>query len=240
MNTSTQRLLVWLGFAFAPLFLLGFGVIAGFIPPPSPGESAAEVAQRFVEDRDRIRIGMWVVTGAAALLACFVTAISLQLRRIEGAPAPLATLQAISGALIVLEFIFPQMVWQTAAYRAGRSAETIQTLNDFAWLAYLGVVSTLLIQLFAISLAILRDPRPEPVFPRWVAYVSIWCGFGVSGGSLVVFTQSGPFAWNGVIAWWLLAVAFFTWMVTMTWALLRAIRQEELEAAAPPAATNRG
>ena len=95
MDTGSQRLLVWLGFAFMPLFFVGFGVIAGFIPPPSPGDSAAEIAQMFDEDRDRIRVGMWVITGAAALLACFVTAISMQLRRIDPS---LAVLQALSRA----------------------------------------------------------------------------------------------------------------------------------------------
>lgn len=223
--------MVWMGFAFMPLFLLGFGVIAGFIPPPSPGDSAEEVARMFDDDRTRIRIGMWVTTAAAALLACFVTAISLQLRRMEGpGVGPLATLQAVSGALVVLEFIFPQMAWQTAAYRSERSPETIQMLNDIAWLCYLGVVSTFLLQCFAIVLATFRDTRADPVFPRWMAYVTIWSALGVSGGSMVVFTRSGPFAWNGVIAWWLLVVAFFVWMVATTWALLRAIRQEEREA----------
>jgi hypothetical protein len=92
------------------------------------------------------------------------------------------------------------------------------------------VVSTFLFQLLAISLATFREKREQPVFPRWVAYVNIWSGFGVAGGSLVVFTQTGPFAWNGIIAFWLLVVAFFIWMVVMAWALLRAIAQEEATA----------
>jgi hypothetical protein len=31
-------------------------------------------------------------------------------------------------------------------------------------------------------------------------------------------------AWNGILAWWLLCVSFFVWMVAMTWLMLRASR----------------
>jgi hypothetical protein len=31
-------------------------------------------------------------------------------------------------------------------------------------------------------------------------------------------------AWNGILAWWVLCVSFFVWMVTMTWLMLRASR----------------
>lgn len=233
MNTSTQRLCTWLGLAFIPLFLIGFGAIAGFIPPPSPGDSAEQVARMFDADRDRIRIGMWITTGASALLACFFASITVQLRRIEGERAPLATTQAIAGACAVLEFIFPLLVWQTAAYRSGRSAESVQLLNDLAWLPFLGIISTYLVQVFAIAVVILRDKSASPVFPRWAAYLNIWAGFGVASGSLVVFTQTGPFAWNGILAFWLLVVAFFVWMAAMGALLLRAIRSEDLVAAAP-------
>jgi hypothetical protein len=218
---------VWLGAAFAPVFFVGFWVIAGFIPPPSPGHSAEQVARMFADDRNRIRIGLWVTTGASPLLAFFVAAISNQLRRAEGPRGPMATVQAISGALIVLEFLFPLLVWQTAAYRTERSAESIQLLNDLAWLPFVGIVGTFMVQALVIGIVILRDDRANPVFPRWIAYVNFWAALGVAGGSMVVFVHDGPLAWNGIIAWWLLLVAFFVWMVTMIWALLRAISAED-------------
>jgi hypothetical protein len=94
---------------------------------------------------------------------------------------------------------------------------------------YMGVVCTAMMQMILCGIAVLSDRRAEPLVPRWVAFVCFWAALGVSGGSFCVFTQSGPLAWNGLIAFWLLAVSFFIWMLTMSWAMLRASRRVECE-----------
>ena len=227
MTERQQRFCVWAGFAFAPIFAIGFWAIAGFIPPPSPSMDAAAVAQMFAENRNRIRIGIWIATAAAPLLAFYVAALTYQVRRIAGSDSPLATAQTIAGSCLILEFLFPQLVWQTAAYRSERSAEMVQMLNDLAWLPYVGIVGTAMAQMAIIAIAVLQDRRSEPLLPRWSAYVCIWAALGVCSGSLVVFTKTGPLAWNGLLSWYLLCVAFFTWMVTMTWLMLRASRRAD-------------
>jgi len=235
MTEQQQRLCVWTGIGFAPLFLIGFGIVAGFIPPPSPGMSAAEVKQMFLDERDRIRVGIWIATAAAPLLAFYVAALTHQIRRIAGPHSPLASAQLIAGSCLILEFIFPQLVWQTAAYRAERDAATVQMLNDLAWLPYVGIVGTAISQMAIIAVVVLQDPRTDPLLPRWSAYLSVWAALGVASGSLCVFTQSGPLAWNGLLAWYLLCVAFFIWMVTMTWLMIRASRRVEATERQPAA-----
>ena len=125
---------------------------------------------------------------------------------------------------MILEFLFPQLVWQTAAYRSERSPETIQMLNDLAWLPYVGIVGTAMVQMAIIAVVVFQDRRPRPLLPRWCAYLNIWTALGVAPGSFVVFVHNGPLAWNGILAWWLLCVSFFVWMVAMTWLMLRASR----------------
>lgn len=88
-------------------------------------------------------------------------------------------------------------------------------------------------QMAIIAAVVLQDSRDEPLLPRWTAYVCIWSALGVASGSLCVFTDTGPFAWNGVLAWYLLCVAFFAWMVTMTWGMLRASKRAEDPAPTP-------
>jgi hypothetical protein len=238
MTERHQRICIWAGIGFAPVFLVGFAIVAGFIPPPSPSLNATEVNQLFADDRDRIRVGIWIATAAAPLLGFFVAAITHQLRRIAGPDSPLATAQTIVGSCLILEFIFPQLAWQTAAYRAGRSPEIVQTLNDLAWLPYVGIVGTAMAQMAIIAIVVLHDQRADPLLPRWSAYLCLWAALGVAGGSCVVFFKTGPLAWNGVLAWYLLCVSFFVWMVSMTVLMLRASRRVEgaAGAPAPPAA----
>lgn len=234
MTERHQRFCVWAGICFAPVFLIGLGPVAGWIPPPSPTMDAQAVTRMFTEDRDRIRIGIWILTAGTPLLAFFVAAISHQLRRIAPG-SPLVTAQTIAGSCLLLEFLFPQLVWQTAAYRPERDPAIVQTLNDLAWLPYIGIVGTAIAQMVIIAVVVLSDRATAPLLPRWSAYVNLWSALGVAGGSFCVFVKDGPIAWNGLISWWLLALSFFVFMGTMTWLMLRSSRQTEAaESAAAP------
>jgi hypothetical protein len=232
MTEKHQRVCIRTALLFLPLFWLGL-VVAGWFPPPRPDLTASEVARMFAADRTRIRIGVLILTSAAPLLAFYGAALTHQIRRTLGAMSPLATAQSLVAACLILEFIFPQMIWQAAAYRGERNADLIQLCYDIGWLMYIGVVGTAIVQMVLVSLAIFLDQRADPAMPRWTAYVCLWSALGVAGGALCVFVQRGPFAWNGLIAFWLLAVAFFVWMLTMSWAMLRASRIAEQELAEP-------
>lgn len=231
-SAPTQRLFAWCGPLLMLIFLAGFWPVAGFLPPPSPEDGAAEIAAFFADDTTAIRLGLWMTTFAAALFAPWMVAIFVQMRRIEGREAPLAHLQLALGAIFVLEFIFPLMIWQAAAFRPLEDPELTQRLNDLGWLMFVGVVSTGVLEAIVIGAAILRDRRAEPVFPRWAGYLNLWCALTFVGGGLCVFFKSGPFAWNGVIAWWLLLVGFAVWILAMSFCLLRyAIPHQQVEEA---------
>src|SRR4051812_47371171 len=100
MNARTQRACAWSGIAMIVLFFLGFGAIAGFIPPINPNSSPEHIADIFQGRRNRIRVGMMVVTFSAALVVTFVSVYYLQLRRIEKRNPVLALVQFASGTLL--------------------------------------------------------------------------------------------------------------------------------------------
>jgi hypothetical protein len=239
MNIGTQRLMAWSGPVLMVVFLIGFGPVAGFLPPPSPHDGVQKTLAFYQAHTTSIRLGLWLTMLAAALCAPWVVAISVQLKRIEGRHTPLAYLQLALGAIFVLEFIFPLMIWQAAAFRPAESPVMTHRLNDLGWLMFVGVVSTGVLQAVTIGAAILKDKRARPIFPRWAAYLNFWCALLFMPGGLCVFFKHGPFGWNGLIAWWLLLTAFGVWVLTMSALLLRnAIpHQEREEAALPPANT---
>src|SRR5581483_77139 len=92
---------------------------------------------------------------------------------------------------------------------------------------YIGVVGTAMVQMALCGIAIMSDRRAEPLVSRWVAYVCFWAALGVAGGSFCVYTRTGPIAWNGVSAFWLLGVAVFGWQFTMRCGMLPASRRVE-------------
>jgi hypothetical protein len=237
VTTSSYRnqlVCAWSGFVFIALFLGGFWVIAGFVPPPSPANPAEVTAKFFADHSIAIRVGLWVTMVGCALVASWTVAVSAQLKRIEGAEI-LAQLQLILGSLLTIEFLIPVMIWQSAAFRPGSDPETVMHLNDMAWLIFLGLVSTVILQEIVIGIAILQDSRENPIFPRWIAYLTFLTASLTIPGGLTIFFKTGPFAWNGLISWWILLAAFCVWMVTVTNALIRAINRQATTAPSAPA-----
>jgi hypothetical protein len=53
--------------------------------------------------------------------------------------------------------------------------------------------------------------------PRWVGFANIWIAILFLPGALLPFFHSGPFSWNGIIGFWLVANALFGWIVIMWW-----------------------
>lgn len=228
MNATPQRLCLGAGIAMAPLFFVGF-LLAHFLPPPAPSLDAGAVAAFYAAHRTGIRVGLLLVLAASALLAAMFALIGVHMRRIEGRHTPLTYVQLVTGGCLVLEFIFPLMTWQTAAFRPERDAATVQMLNDLGWLPFIGVVSTFILQVAAIGITILRDRRRQPVFPRWAGYLNLWVPMGMAPGAMCVLPKTGPLAWNGVLAFWTILVTFFIWFCVMSLLLHRAIAQQQRE-----------
>lgn len=210
-----------------PLFFIGMGLLAGFIPPPSPADSAQEIAARFAENRSGIRVGLVLTMFASGLLCLYFAAISAQIRQIERGWSALSVAQAIAAACTVLEFIFPLFAWQAAAFRADRSPEMVQMLVDLGWLPFMGITSTFLVQLAIIAWVTLGDDRQEPVWPRWVAYLNAWVFVGIVPGTFCVFFQTGPLAWDGIFAWWVVVISYFVWMCAMTYVMVKAVQRDD-------------
>src|SRR5262245_8834851 len=95
MNKATrsgiQLFSAYCGLFYMAALLLGWGVIAGFLPPPPPTTGEAEVAAYFLEEKTSIRIGMVIVMFAALIFIPFAALISHFLARIEGGSGVLAS-----------------------------------------------------------------------------------------------------------------------------------------------------
>jgi uncharacterized membrane protein len=125
------------------------------------------------------------------------------------------------------------MWWQVATFRPERDIAFIALLNDLAWICFIGIVSTTVVQVFVTGVVMLQDHRPTPTFPRWMGYFTIWAAIVFSPGALCVFFKSGPFAWNGLFAWWLPLGVFAAWIGVLFVMLLRVIKSQEADSDTP-------
>ena len=83
-------------------------------------------------------------------------------------------------------------------------------LYDLGMLSFQGSLGCFSTAYLAFALGILFDKNE--IFPKWLAYVSIWqIVTEVIATQMWVF-RSGPFAWNGSIAFWLAVIVFGFWL----------------------------
>jgi hypothetical protein len=202
---------------------IGFIPLAGFIPARSPSDSPEQTAQFLLENRDLIKWGLIVAMFAAPLLMPFAASISIHMRRIEGRYPALAMTELGLGAILVLEFIYLIFFWQTATYRADRAPELIQLLNDMGWIPFVGLTSTIVLQVSVFAVAILLDRRDRPVFPRWLGYYNLFAALMFLPGTFNVFYLSGPLSRNSFIAWYIPLTVFASWLLINSFYLSKAV-----------------
>ena len=227
MNPKIQMLCAWAGPAFVVSFCVGIWFVAGFVPPHLPSASGADIAAFYQSDLSRIRIGLLITSFAATLWIPWAAALSAQLKRMVN--PVLADTQLGCGIATSVFVILPIFVWMAAAYRPERNPELLLFFNDFAFIMFVGLVPPAYFQITSVGIATLFDKSPKPVFPRWVGFFNIWVALLTLPGGLVIFFQSGPFAWNGMLAFWLPMAVYGVWYPTMFLVLRKAIHEESLQ-----------
>lgn len=228
MNIKHQRLCVWAAAVFLVGFTIGFAILARFIPPIAPALGAEEVKEIFLKNLWQIRLGLLITLQCIGFGVPLAAAISEQIKRIEKGGTVLANTQLVVNAIGVALVILPVLIWLTIAFRPERDAEMFLLLNDFAWLAFTIPATMLLVQCLTIAVATFADKSESPVFDRWVAYFNIWAGFLFLPSGLAVFFKTGPFAWDGLISFWMAILVFSAWYSVMIFVTLKAIKRQEL------------
>lgn len=222
MNQRSEKLCAWAVVPGMLFFFLAMWPLLHFLPPLSPAMTASQFADIYRAHLTSMRLGSMAMLVGGACLMPFVAAISAVMLRMGGRPAPLAWTQLASGLLTFVPLYLSGIFFAAAAFRGQRGADDILVISDIGWLFLVMPVPPFLLQLFAIGIAVLNDDSARPVFPRWVGYLNFWVGLLSIGGLMVPLFKTGPFAWNGLFAYWLPLTVFGPWMLIMLWAITRA------------------
>jgi uncharacterized membrane protein (DUF441 family) len=219
---------VWLVFWIVPAFYTAFGVIffalARVMPPPRPDVTTDQMVHFFHAHALTIKIGFGVlvlIVGGAGVSNGIV---AFHMKRMTvGSVMAYGYLGAMSvGALpgcLLVAFCF-----LTAVYRPGRDPQLLALLYDLGLLSYVGSLGCFSTAYFAFAVAILYDKNG--IFPKWLAYVSIWQIVTEIMAMPVFVSKAGPFAWNGSIAFWMGVVVFGFWLSCVIVFLMKATERQ--------------
>ncbi len=212
-NEFGQMLCWWSVVGFFVLFLIGTIPMMQFVPPPSPQLDGAELLARYEDNLLVLRAGILVCIIAAILYVPWSTMIGFQLARLEGKSAVLSVTSVGAGVVNSVAFLIPYIIWAAAFYRPERDSDLILLLNDVTWLEFVIAFSPFMLQLICVGLVGLRYNEKQQVIPRWFSFFSLWVAILVTPGGLALFFYDGPFAWNGILGFYLVLVAFGAYML---------------------------
>lgn len=225
-NKSLELAGAWSGLAYVLFFGLGWLILARFLPPISPAATASEVATLFQERHLSLMLASVIMMVSTLILIPFSAVLLLVIQKIEGRTGMLTLMLGFSLALgLVLNFYTP-LSWATAAFRPERSPELILLMSDIGFLQFMGGIPLFILTWAVIAYATLVvTPRDNPVLPRWFGYLNLWTVVLYIPELLIYFFKTGPFAWDGIVGFWIPALLFTAYFLAATYVLLPAVKK---------------
>jgi hypothetical protein len=167
-----------------------------------------------------IRLGaVFALLGSTLILPLFA-AVSAAILRMSTRSFTLAFTQLACGVIALALPLIVLILYATLVFRPERAVEDVYLLHDFAWLMLVAVAPPPSLQALTIGWAILSDRSEPAVFPRWVGFFCLWVGILFIPGMFAIFFKTGPFAWDGILAFWLPFALFFGWLGVLAWKII--------------------
>ena len=214
-RTDGELILFWTLPAVALIWISAFFLFPGFLHPMSPTMSAEEVAGFYRDEAARIRYSMILFNWFGVGLVPVVVLLALQVRRMaHRTPILSYSLIACAGGPPAL-FLIANMFWLLGAFRPDRAPELTMLFNDLAWITFSVMVSYLIAQCLLLALAIYWDRNDTRVFRPWVAHFNVATAVALMPAAFTALALDGPFAWDGLLSFWLKNIAIATWIVVM-------------------------
>ena len=155
----------------------------------------------------------------------------IMLAKIEGRWPLWSITTAVCGIFISLIIFLNACAWIVAAYRPEYGADVIQAWYDWAWFAFLLGWIYLAVEMIASGIVELMDRRETPMIPRWLTWFTFAGAASLLTAAGPAFFKSGPFAYHGLLGFYLPMLVWGTYLIATTWYMLKALDRERAQAA---------
>lgn len=217
-----QYLCFWSVPVFYNLFGLVFVPLSWMMPPRSPDSSMQEIVD-FMQSPNLLIASTILILSlglSAVANACYV----VQMKRMSISPVFRYAFMAGSMTGAIVGCLFPMFCFGLGAFRPGYDPEILAMLYDFGYLSFIGSLGCFCLNWMLLSLAIILDKNA--ILPKWLGYYTIWQYVTELFATTVWISKSGPFAWDGELAFWFNMVIYVPWQFVVYICVYRAIKNQ--------------
>ncbi len=229
-----ELMLAWITtVSFYQLYTLVFFVLTRTQPPPKPWWNAGQIVEWFTTHQTGIQYGFALCFVSAGLTAFQNGLIGYSMRRMSVSRAFGYAYIVIYSTATFPGMLLAALIFAVGAMRLDRDPELMMMLYDMGILSFQGTMGIFLIGSLVWMTAVLVDRNK--VFPKWFGYFCLCNAFTEFVIVTLWFTHEGPFAWNGLTAFWIAFVVFAVYTGAFIKLLRQMIEREDLGAGVLPA-----
>jgi hypothetical protein len=227
-SIRSQKIGLWCSPIFSALTIVGWLWIGHFYMP-APADLGLEATKVWFTETHKwgTIIGCSIFYVACGFLVPASLQFGIMLAKIEG-KWPLWSMTAgVSGIFISLIIFLNACAWIVCAYRPEYGADVIQAFYDWAWFAFLLGWIYLTFEMIASAIVELQDERATPMTPRWLAWGTLGGAITLVTAAGPAFFQSGPFAYHGILGFYLPMVIWGLYVNLTAWYMYQELVREE-------------
>lgn len=226
---NDPRLELWLAWytiiVFYNIFAICFFGLSRTQPPPKAWWDLPRIVEWFHDNEWGLLVGFGIIFAIGAFATASTALISWSIRRMSVSPAfayaylILYSLAAVPGMLLTC------IALVVGAMRPDRDPKLMGFLYDMGFLSFSGTMGIFLIGSVVWGVAILLDRNA--ILPRWFGYFNICNALTEVVVATCCIEKIGPFAWNGVISFYINMVVFGIYTGAFITLLRKAIRNTD-------------
>lgn len=233
ISERSQIALIWCGLILGGAYGVALGVLLHMIPPPAATQTAEQIKAWYLGRDNEVKLGATLASWSSAFMVPFWAVVTIQIFRQEKGRPIWTAVSLMAGAMMSIFLVLPPLFFGAAAFTPSRAPEVTAIMHELGVLSLVTTDQYFVFAFLAVAVMCFLPRRaPHSPFPRWFGYFTIWFTFMAEAGALAFNMRTGPFAWNGLLAFWIPFGVFAVWLAICAVFLLRSLKRQAQDARA--------
>jgi hypothetical protein len=235
MSERGQAIMIWWGLITMVIYGTVMWTMMDMCAPPPATLNPLQVAAFYTQHETGIRLGAMITSWTSAFMVPISTVIAVQMARLEKGTPVWSILAFAGGITMSLFLVLPPLFWGVAAFNPARLPDATALMNDLANLTLTTTDQFYIFQMIGITyVSLTQAPDPNSGIPRWLGWFTLWSAVAFEVGALAFMFKTGPFAWNGILVFWMPFCVFGAWIIVMSATILKALKRQQNQGSVAP------